>query len=109
MEFIRICEVCGKLCDVNTDTLKQKEIECNGEKYRVLYYECEQCKTKNIVQIDNADTLRILSKAIELITAKKDRKKVDVLRSTLNTKRKSLMNKLKKNFMNNDYFFNKNA
>lgn len=53
---------CGTCNNVNTNTILKKDVVClkSNENLRITYFECRDCKERNIVQIDNNETIVLL-------------------------------------------------
>lgn len=57
-----VCQKCGKLNTVtNPIVRKEKLYDERGIELTVLYYICPECKERNVLQVDNAATERLLS------------------------------------------------
>lgn len=91
------CTKCGCINTIDIHSLLRKDItDKDGNHYLVLYFKCEQCKTINVVQIDNNET-RQLYRTFKSLLIKVMKKRVkhetispkDVKKKT-NTRRRSL-------------------
>ena len=55
---------CGTYNKVGSDTIVKKDIVCveTGESLSITYFECRECKNRNVVQVDNEKTNGLLTK-----------------------------------------------
>lgn len=105
LEIKQICFRCGEVNTVSIDNVSIKMVNCfdeTGEKYRLMYYECERCKNICVVQIDNKETLEIFENVRDLMFAvikmrnagkmpsRRMKRKRDKLDGLLNKKREEL-------------------
>lgn len=100
-----VCK-CGHINCVCAETLKQANLkDKNNIDLFVLYYECEKCKQKNIVQVDNNYTIHLKTELMKMLRKKmvlkeelsaEDKKRYDRLNKMLDTNRKRLLERFKK-------------
>lgn len=68
MEIKRVCENCGEINKLVDKHIKHIEVVTNDEEELTLtFFECKRCKHKNVVQIDNEETKKIVSLYKDLI------------------------------------------
>lgn len=76
MEIKRVCEKCGEINTINKDILKSKDVyDTLGEHYIILYYDCERCKEKHVLQIDSEETYK-MSRELKKLIVKVARKRI---------------------------------
>ena len=89
IEIEHICSKCGKVSILNGKNIKTKFIVLNKDKLsnyvdsfpklfecrlKITYFNCQQCKEVNELQIDNSFTLFLLDECIKLFKVAKKRK-----------------------------------
>ena len=68
MEIKRACENCGELNRLEEKNIKHIEVVTkNEEELTLTFFECKRCKHKNVVQVDNEETKKIVSLYKDLI------------------------------------------
>jgi phage FluMu protein Com len=64
----RVCEKCGEANELTNETVKRKDVHTeDGEQIRLIYYKCKRCKELNVVQIDDAATIKDYRELKDLI------------------------------------------
>lgn len=77
MKVKRVCRKCGEVNEVGSDNLIRADVyDEDGTYYKIMYYDCKRCGERDVVQIDNMETLEMFGKLKKLIlkVAKKNRK-----------------------------------
>ena len=103
MEVKRVCKKCGKTNIVDGVNLMKGEVyDDDGTFYKIMFVVCNRCFEKDVVQIDDVETLRMFRelKKLTIKTARKnlkgetispkDIKKKDRLTKSLRKKRAEL-------------------
>lgn len=103
MEVKNACTKCGCINTVDVNSLLRKDVtDKDGNHYRLLCFKCEQCKSINVVQIDNNETrqlyrtfksllVKVMKKRVKHETiSPKDIKKKDKYTKTLSQMREEL-------------------
>lgn len=100
-----VCK-CGHINCICVENLKQAKLkDKNNADLFALYYECEKCKQKNIVQVDNNYTIHLKTELMQMLRRKmvlkeelssKDKKRYDKLNKMLYTNRKKLLERFEK-------------
>lgn len=103
MEVKRVCNKCGKTNMIDSTNLTKMEVyDDEGTFYKIMFIVCQNCFEKDVVQIDDVETLRMFRelKKITIKTARKnlkgetispkDIKKKDKLTKSLRKKRAEL-------------------
>ena len=74
MKVQRVCRKCGEVNEVDSSNLIRKDVydEC-GTYYKIMYCDCKRCKERDVVQIDNVETLEMFRK-LKSLTIKVARK-----------------------------------
>lgn len=68
MEIKNICDSCGFVNTVNGNSIKKLDVKTeSGDYLRLMYYKCESCKKKVVVQVDNMETRKIFGDYRNLI------------------------------------------
>lgn len=66
----RKCHICGSTNVLHNNIIKSSWATLeNGQSIRVLYYDCLKCGSRNVVQVDNEQTIELLS-GLEKLMAK---------------------------------------
>lgn len=56
------CKGCGSIHTLNSNIIQSSWATVqDGQSIRVLYYDCPKCGLRNVVQVDNEQTLELLS------------------------------------------------
>lgn len=77
MKVKRVCRKCGEVNEVGSDNLIRADVyDEDGTYYKIMYCDCKRCGERDVVQIDNMETLEMFGKLKKLIlkVAKKNRK-----------------------------------
>ena len=68
IEIERACMTCGKISKLNTLNIRSEWMRTeDGERYKVMYYTCPQCKNKDVLQIDNELTLGLKQRSLGIL------------------------------------------
>lgn len=68
IEIERACMTCGKISKLNTLNIKSEWMHTEeGERYKVMYYTCPQCKSKDVLQVDNEFTLGLKQRSLGIL------------------------------------------
>lgn len=66
----RKCNICGSTNVLHNNIIKSSWATLeNGQSIRVLYYDCPKCGSRNVVQVDNEQTIELLN-GLEKLMAK---------------------------------------
>lgn len=103
MEIKRVCKKCGEVNEIGASNLIRKDVHDEyGNYYKVMYYDCVRCGTRDFVQIDDKNTLEDYKRLKKLIikvarkqmkgetVSPKDVKKKDKLMAEIRTARENL-------------------
>lgn len=77
MEVQRVCGKCGEVNKIDSSNLIRKDVyDEEGTYYKIMFYDCKRCKERDVVQIDNMETLILFRKLKKMIlkVAEKNRK-----------------------------------
>lgn len=53
------CNECNKSFKADAENVKVTTIECNGNKFKVVYVDCTNCNKRHFVQIDDDETEKL--------------------------------------------------
>ena len=98
------CENCGRAIEVNTKTVEKESVKCleDNKVLQLIYYVCNGCGKRHVVQVDDSDTMRLLRELTKLMSkaarykheykdlSKKDVTKITKIRTDLAEKRLAL-------------------
>ena len=74
MKVQRVCRKCGEVNEVDSGNLIRKDVyDEEGTYYKIMYCDCKRCKERDVVQIDNVETLEMFRK-LKSLTIKVARK-----------------------------------
>ena len=74
MKVQRVCRKCGEVNEVDSGNLIRMDVyDEEGTYYKIMYCDCKRCKERDVVQIDNVDTLEMFRK-LKSLTIKVARK-----------------------------------
>lgn len=103
MKTSRVCERCGEVNVLSSESILKKDVyDLDGTFYRLLYCKCNRCGEINVLQIDNIHTLHKLRKIKKMImkaignnkaereNGEKDKRKSERLMNDLREERKKL-------------------
>ena len=116
IETERACMTCGRIDKLNMLNIKSEWMHTEeGERYKVMYHICPQCKSKDVLQIDNELTLGLKQRSLGILLAQVEngnkgrnkrrqrQKKYDDLSKRLKAEREKLEIQLSgKTMYNND-------
>ena len=77
MEVQRVCGKCGEVNNIDSSNLHRGDVyDEEGTYYKIMFYDCRRCKERDVVQIDNMETLILFRKLKKMIlkVAEKNRK-----------------------------------
>ena len=77
MEVQRVCRKCGEVNTLDSSNLIRVEVtDESGTFYKIMYHDCKRCGERDVVQIDNMETLILFRKLKKMIlkVAEKNRK-----------------------------------
>lgn len=70
----RICRKCGEVNEIDSSNLVRLDVyDEEGTYYKIMYCDCKRCGERDVVQIDNTETLGIFRK-LKSLTIKVARK-----------------------------------
>ena len=70
----RVCRKCGEVNEVDSGNLIRMDVyDEEGTYYKIMYCDCKRCKERDVVQIDNVETLEMFRK-LKSLTIKVARK-----------------------------------
>lgn len=76
MKVKRVCRKCGEINEVDSSNLIRADVyDEEGTYYKIMYCDCKRCGERDVVQIDNTETLGMFRKLKDL-TIKVARKNV---------------------------------
>lgn len=76
MKVKRVCRKCGEVNEVDSSNLIRADVyDAEGTYYKIMYCDCKRCGERDVVQIDNTETLGMFRKLKDL-TIKVARKNV---------------------------------
>lgn len=76
MKVQRVCRKCGEVNEVDSSNLIRADVyDEEGTYYKIMYCDCKRCGERDVVQIDNTETLGMFRKLKDL-TIKVARKNV---------------------------------
>lgn len=76
MKVQRVCRKCGEVNEIESSNLIRADVyDEEGTYYKIMYCDCKRCGERDVVQIDNTETLGMFRKLKEL-TIKVARKNV---------------------------------
>ena len=103
MEIKRVCNKCGEVNTLSSETLLRKDVyDEYGKHYKIIYYKCERCKEIVVLQIDDNETIKVFREFKKLLIkvarknakgetiSPKDIRKKDKFMKELRSKRKIL-------------------
>ena len=72
IETERACMTCGKIDKLNMLNIKSEWMHTEeGERYKVMYHICPQCKSKDVLQVDNSLTLGLKQRCMNILLSQK--------------------------------------
>ena len=75
MKVQRVCRKCGEVNEVDSGNLIRMDVyDEEGVYYKIMYCDCKRCGERDVVQIDNIETLEVFRK-LKSLTIKVARKK----------------------------------
>lgn len=77
MKVQRVCKKCGEVNEVDSNNLVIADTyDSDGTYYRIMYCDCKRCGERDVVQIDNTESIGMFHnlKRLTLKVAKKNRK-----------------------------------
>ena len=77
MKVKRVCRKCGEVNEVGSENLIRADVyDEDGTYYKIMYCDCKRCGERDVVQIDDVETLEMFRNLKKLIlkVAKKNRK-----------------------------------
>ena len=77
MKVKRVCRKCGEVNEVGSENLIRADVyDEDGTYYKIMYCDCKRCGERDVVQIDDMETLEMFRNLKKLIlkVAKKNRK-----------------------------------
>ena len=70
----RVCRKCGEVNEVDSSNLIRMDVyDEEGTYYKIMYCDCKRCRERDVVQIDNVETLEMFRK-LKSLTIKVARK-----------------------------------
>lgn len=76
MKVQRVCRKCGEVKEIDSSNLIRADVyDEEGTYYKIMYCDCKRCGERDVVQIDNTETLGMFRKLKDL-TIKVARKNV---------------------------------
>lgn len=76
MKVQRVCRKCGEVNEIDSSNLIRADVyDEEGIYYKIMYCDCKRCGERDVVQIDNMETLGMFRKLKDL-TIKVARKNV---------------------------------
>lgn len=70
IETERACMTCGRIDKLNMLNIKSEWMHTEeGERYKVMYHICPQCKSKDVLQVDNSLTLGLKQRSLGILLA----------------------------------------
>lgn len=77
MKVQRVCRKCGDVNEIDSSNLIRADVyDEEGTYYKIMYCDCKRCGERDVVQIDNTETLGMFRKLKDL-TIKVARKNVN--------------------------------
>lgn len=74
MKVQRVCKKCGEVNEVDSSNLIRMDVyDEEGVYYKIMYCDCKRCGERDVVQIDNIETLEMFRK-LKSLTIKVARK-----------------------------------
>lgn len=68
MKVKRICRKCGEANEIDSSNLIRADVyDEDGTYYKIMYCDCKRCGERDVVQIDNMETLEMFRKLKKLI------------------------------------------
>lgn len=68
MKVKRICRKCGEVNEIDSSNLIRADVyDEDGTYYKIMYCDCKRCGERDVVQIDNIETLETFRKLKKLI------------------------------------------
>lgn len=68
MKVKRICRKCGEVNEIDSSNLIRADVyDEDGTYYKIMYCDCKRCGERDVVQIDNMETLEMFRKLKKLI------------------------------------------
>ena len=63
MKVQRVCRKCGEVNEVDSGNLIRMDVyDEEGVYYKIMYCDCKRCGERDVVQIDNIETLEVFRK-----------------------------------------------
>lgn len=73
IEVEKACMTCGRIDKLNKFNLKSEWMYTeDGEKYKIMYHICPQCKSKEAVQADNELTVGLKQRSIDILLNRRE-------------------------------------
>lgn len=67
MKVKRVCRKCGEVNEVDSSNLIRADVyDEEGTYYKIMYCDCKRCGERDVVQIDNTETLGMFRKLKDL-------------------------------------------
>ena len=67
MEVKRVCRKCGEVNEIDSSNLIRADAyDEEGTYYKIMYCDCKRCGERDVVQIDNTETLGMFRKLKDL-------------------------------------------
>lgn len=67
MKVQRVCRKCGEINEVDSSNLIRADVyDEEGTYYKIMYCDCKRCGERDVVQIDNTETLGMFRKLKDL-------------------------------------------
>lgn len=64
----RVCRKCGEVNEIDSSNLIRADVyDEEGTYYKIMYCDCKRCGERDVVQIDNTETLGMFRKLKDLI------------------------------------------
>ena len=105
MKVKRVCRKCGEVNEVGSENLIRVDVyDEDGTYYKIMYCDCKRCGERDVVQIDDMETLEMFRNLKKLIlkVAKKNRKGETVSPKDIRKKDKWMKELRKKREVLND-------
>lgn len=68
MKVQRVCRKCGEVNEIDSSNLIRADVyDEEGTYYKIMYCDCKRCGERDVVQIDNTETLGMFRKLKDLI------------------------------------------
>lgn len=67
MKVQRVCRKCGEVNEIDSSNLIRADVyDEEGTYYKIMYCDCKRCGERDVVQIDNTETLGMFRKLKDL-------------------------------------------